>query len=300
MNKAIFESFQGEVKFDEPLSKHTSWRVGGPAAAMVFPKNPHNLATLIKYLRRDEIPYTVIGNGSNILVPDKGYKGTVINLKRGFDALEEISKSETEVLLRVGAGVSKYRLLQYGLLHGYVDLTFLAGIPGTVGGGLAMNAGTREGAFDSVTETVLLIDEQGDLINLEKNSLEFGYRAGVRKGIIVECTLRSRIGSIEEMTGRIKNFMAMRKDTQPLTFPSCGSTFKNPRGKSAGNLIEEAGLKGFRIGDAQISLQHANFIVNLGKASCKDIEALIDHIKNIVQDKFGIQLSEEVQRLEAC
>ena len=264
MDKAIFQGFEGEVLFEEPLAKHTSWKVGGPAAAMVFPTNPHNLAEFVVNLRKEQIPYTVVGNGSNILAPDEGYGGVVINLKHGFSNIDKIDETEADALIRTGAGVSKYRLLQFALLHGFVDLTFLAGIPGTVGGGLAMNAGTREGAFDVVTESVTIIDRNGTLLTLEKNALKFGYRAGIRHGIIIEAILRSRKGSIEEMKERMNHFMTTRKTTQPLTFPSCGSTFKNPPGDSAGRLIEAAGLKGFQIGDAQISRIHANFIVNLG------------------------------------
>lgn len=298
VDKSIFEGFTGEVKLNEPLSKHTSWRVGGPAKVMVFPKDVNNLAGLIKRLSGAEIPYTVMGNGSNILASDEGYAGVVINLKHCFEKIEEVNKTSDSVLLKVGAGVSKYKLLQYAMHHGLIDLLFLAGIPGTIGGGLAMNAGTSEGAFDSITESVSLIDREGNLVCLEKSSIKFGYRAGIRHGVIVECTLGSKIGSSEEMKERATAFMTKRKETQPLTFPSCGSTFKNPKGDYAGRLIEASGLKGFKVGDAQVSLLHANFIVNLGNASSKDISSLISHIKKTVHQKFGVELNEEVQRLE--
>ncbi|OGQ35147.1 MAG: UDP-N-acetylenolpyruvoylglucosamine reductase [Deltaproteobacteria bacterium RIFCSPHIGHO2_12_FULL_43_9] len=298
IDKSLFAGFSGEVALNEPLSKHTSWRVGGPASAMVFPKEIGSLADLIKRLRSANIPYAVIGNGSNVLAPDEGYKGVVINLKHCFEQIEEFGKHSDSVLLKVGAGASKYKLLQYAMHHGLIDLIFLAGIPGTIGGGLAMNAGTSEGAFDAVTESVSLIDREGNLILLEKNSIKFGYRTGIRHGVIVECVLRSRIGPSEEMKERVNTFMTKRKETQPLTFPSCGSTFKNPKGDYAGRLIEAAGLKGFKIGDAQVSVLHANFIVNLGSASSKDINSLIAHVKKMVHQKFGVELSEEILRLE--
>lgn len=298
IDKSIFSEFTGEVMLNEPLAKHTSWRVGGPAAVMVFPKEINNLAKLVKRLKDLKIPYTVIGNGSNILASDEGYKGVVINLKHCFENIEEIERGSDSVLLKVGAGASKYKLLQYAMHHGLIDLVFLAGIPGTIGGGLAMNAGTSEGTFETVTESVSLIDRDGNLVILEKNSIKFGYRTGIRHGVIVECILRSRLGPSEEMKERANTFMAKRKETQPLTFPSCGSTFKNPKGDYAGRLIEAAGLKGYKIGDAQISILHANFIVNLGNASAKDINTLIAHIKKTVHQKFGVELNEEILRLE--
>ncbi|MFC2074698.1 UDP-N-acetylmuramate dehydrogenase [Bdellovibrionota bacterium] len=299
INRSIFENFPGEVRFKEPLSKHTTWRVGGPAAAIVFPTDIHSLSKLIRRLREDNVPYCVLGNGSNILAPDEGYRGVIVNLRKGFGHIEKIKESEEDVLLKVGAGVSKYNLLQHAILNGYIDFTFLAGVPGTVGGGLAMNAGTREGTFDAVTESVTLINRNGAITPIEKSELRFSYRSGIRYGVIVESILCSRKGSIAEMKSRMSDFMKIRRKTQPLTFPSCGSTFKNPEGDSAGRLIEEAGLKGLRIGDAQVSRQHANFIINLGKARSKDIEELIHQIKETVNQKFGVYLIEEVQRLGA-
>jgi UDP-N-acetylmuramate dehydrogenase len=287
------------VRFDVPLARHTSLRVGGPADALATPATRAELAGLLALVRSARIPHGFLGKGFNVLVRDEGVDGVVVQLAR-FRRLEERPGG----LLRAEAGVSHSQLTRLCVERGLSGLEFGAGIPGTVGGWLAMNAGigVRE-AKDVVREVEVLSPSGARVTHLGRDALQFRYRAlrGLAPGTAIVSTLLAVTpAEPARVRAEVERLLARRAATQPLDVPSCGSVFKNPRGDFAGRLIEAAGLKGEREGGAEISTVHANFIVNRGGARAADVLALIERARRRVHETSGIHLEPEVRIVGRC
>lgn len=285
-------SFRGTLQIDEPMLKHTSWRVGGKADQLYTPEDIDDLAVFLKGLAATE-PVMFIGLGSNLLVRDGGIRGTVISLK---GSLSELALLENNVI-RAGAGISCAKLSRFCHRNNLLGGEFFAGIPGLLGGALAMNAGAFGGDTWSVVESVSTIDMQGNVYVRSPEDYEIAYRSvkGSNNEWFVGADIKLTLGDGEAAAQSVKELLEKRNKTQPTGLPSCGSVFKNPQGDYAARLIEASGLKGFRIGDAVVSEKHANFIINSGKASARDIEKLMELVQKTVEQKQGIKLQSEVK-----
>jgi len=281
-----------KVRLKEPLKKHTTFKIGGPAEYFVRPKGAAELKVLIKAAKRYKIPVLVIGAGSNILAGDKGVGGLVIQLNSSY--FKKIRVKGNSV--HAGSGVMLSKLIITSRNFGLSGLENLAGIPGTVGGALAMNAGAWGKNIEDTLKEVWVMDYSGRIRVLKKKNIEFGYRkSDLGKYIILEARFGLGKGDGLNIRSRIREYLKQRRSAQDLTRPSAGCVFKNPTGKSAGKLIDECGLKGKRVGGAAISGKHANFIVNLGNAKSADVIDLIKLIKNKVRAKFHINLEPEIK-----
>ena len=284
------DGIRGEKRFFEPLSPLTSFRIGGPADAMVFPKDVKDLCQLVRQARAVHVPIFVFG-GTNVLIPDRGIRGIVVNLKPFTNI-----RDESDDMVFAEAGVRMPILLQHAINRSLSGLEWAAGIPGTVGGGVIMNAGTRLGEMKDVLHAIEMVDSLGSLMIRQAADLLFGYRsAHVPNGVIVGAWFQLTHSTRKKIEGLTKSYLQYRKNTQPLTLPNAGSIFKNPPRSSAGRLIEEAGLKGAKVGDAQISPKHANFIVNTGQARAADVVRLIQKIRRTVARKTGTTLQLELK-----
>lgn len=289
-------SMAGEDRLlrNEPMSSHTTFRVGGPADLMFFPENAGELAHALKAAQESGVPVLVMGNGSNMIVRDGGIRGLVIVLGERFSEI-----TVDGCVLTAQAGASMARVAGAAQAAGLTGLEFISGIPGTLGGGCAMNAGAYGGQLsDALISADVLLD--GEVRTLSLEEMEMGYRTTLplRKGGIVLCArfgLKPDDG--EAIMARMKDLNARRRDKQPLNFPSAGSTFKRPEGYFAGALIEQSGLKGVSVGGAQVSEKHAGFIINTGNATAADILALIGKVQETVLRNFGVQLETEVRIL---
>lgn len=289
--KEALKDYPGEVRFDEPVAPYTSLKVGGPAEAMVFPRSSAEVVLLMERIGRYRLPYFVLGGGSNLIVRDGGIPGVVVHLKH----LSRITFQEPDTLL-ADAGVSYPKLSTEAMAKGLSGLEFAAGIPGTVGGAIAMNAGIPGEETASVLSSVTLVDEEARVKTLPKEAIQFGYRtAALPKGMVTSASFRLTPASPEEVEEKLKRLLKRRRETQPLSFPNVGSVFTNPPGDYAGRLVESVGLKGRRIGDAQISERHGNFIVNLGQAKAGDVLALIGEMQIRVKAEQGIDLELEAK-----
>ncbi len=288
--RGLDKRVKGVVKFDEPLKKHTSLRVGGGARYFVVPASYEDIRESLSFAEGEGLPWVVLGNGTNVLFPDEGYPGVV--LKVG-PLLRESRLDLGKGSFWVQAGESLGGAIEHLHAHGLGDFDFLVGIPGTIGGALVMNAGIPEGTISELVRWVRAIDEKGDLITLGRAQCEFGYRESLfqrEKLVIVEAEFT--VGG--ERRWDLAELLERRR-RQPLGQPSPGCVFKNPPGWSAGELIDRAGLKGYRIGGAMISPVHANFIVNVGGARANDILRLIDLVRERVHRVFGIELEPELE-----
>jgi UDP-N-acetylmuramate dehydrogenase len=291
----ILKIMPGRVRSGEPMKKHTSWHIGGPADIYAEPASRGELQQAVLFAHERSIPLTVIGAGTNVLVSDEGIRGIVIKIGSGLD---RISVKENIIFAEAGARLS--RVASAALAAGLGGFEFSAGIPGAVGGAVVMNAGANGASVGARVKEILLLNPEGVFFKKTKDEMDFGYRSSVLQSehaVVVEavfsCCRRDSNAIKEEMDVYIKK----RSDTQPLHYPSAGSIFRNPPGESAGRLIESAGLKGERVGDAQISALHANFIVNLGAATARDVLTLINKARASVLDRFGIDLKPEVKVL---
>ena len=277
------------AKFDEPLARHGFWRIGGPADALVT----ITTVTQLKAVMSLSVPVTVLGNGSNLLIADAGIRGVVVKLKGEF-LVSTFSPGQVEV----GGGLLNVALLARLAKRGLGGLGCLAGIPGTVGGAIRMNAGWRLGEIGTVTTGIEAVLQGGESVRYTPEDIGFVYRRapGLPEGAVVSRVWLSLTGgeAVAEERALIKQYLGRRKATQPLDRPSCGSVFKNPPGDYAGRLIEAAGLKGHTIGGAQISNKHANFIVNIGGATAADAHGLIMLARNTVREQFGVIIEPEV------
>jgi len=277
------------------MKKHISFRVGGPADILVKPRTEEQIAKVVKLLKEENVPYIVIGNGSNLLVKDGGVRGVVIEISDNFNDFNidgNIVNIQSGALLSfVGKSVLRAELKGF---------EFAAGIPGTLGGALAMNAGAYGGEFKDILVSAKVIDDEGVIRELPADELELGYRTSIvakSNMIVLEATLKLRKGEPDIIRNNISELAAKRRQKQPLEYPSAGSTFKRPEGYFAAKLIEDAGLKGCARGGAQVSEKHAGFVVNKGDATAKDVCELTDYIKSEVMEKFGVGLELEVVKV---
>ncbi len=285
--------FEGiNVYTNESMKKHTTFRIGGNADYFLIPENTSELQSAIKICRANNIPYFILGNGSNILVSDKGIEGAVISTEK----LNTIEVYEDTIYAQAGAKLSKTAsIAAENSLSGFETLS---GIPGTVGGAVFMNAGAYGGEIKDVALEVYAIDENGNEKTFSNSECNFGYRSSVFSSgeyIITGAKFRLRTKDKDEITAQMRDYAERRRDRQPLPFPSAGSTFKRPEGYFAGKLIQDSGLRGFAIGGAAVSEKHCGFVVNTGNATCSDVVNLIDYIKKCVYEKFGVMLHEEVR-----
>ena len=282
------------ICFEEPLSKHTSFRIGGPAEAMAFPKNREELAELLeKSCLWDRKP-VILGAGTNVLAPDEGMRGLVICLKDCLDGMERVDGTS----IRVMAGVTMARAAVFAASQGLSGLEFAHGIPGTIGGGVYMNAGAYGGELGSLCREVELMDRKGKTHVLTHEQMDFSYRHSCleeTEWIVVSALLSLEPGKEETIRARMKELQAKRLASQPLNYPSAGSAFKRPQGGYAAALIDQAGLKGFRVGDAAISEKHGGFAVNLGKATAEDMKTLLKEVSEKVEAQSGIHLEPEIR-----
>jgi len=285
----------GAVLFDCPMSQYTTFRVGGNVEALYLTQELHGLKRMVSYLREENIPYLIVGKGSNLLVRDGGLKGVVVILKGGLAVVEKNGKNDQIVL--AGGGLGLGELVSYCTQTGLGGLEFLAGIPGTVGGAVAMNAGAFGKNMGSMVKEIEMLMDEGALVVKDRSQLKFAYRGlAIPKGaVILGVRFELDKEDPEIISQRVEDYVTRRKAKQPLEFPSGGSVYKNPPNDYAGRLIEEAGLKGSRIGGAMISPKHANFIVNTGNARAHDILALMDLTREKVKEESGIELEPEIK-----
>ncbi len=284
-----------DILVDEPMAKHISFRVGGPADILVKPRNEKQVQEIVSFSRNENIPYLIIGNGSNLLVKDGGIRGIVIKIAENFN---EFSIENTTVKAQSGAMLSFMgKAIMRSSLAGF---EFAAGIPGTLGGAIAMNAGAYGGEMKDIVKSVKLIDVNGNIVELSNEEMQFAYRRSIlskEEYIVLSAVLELKEGNYEEIRDVMKDLTNKRVTKQPLNLPSAGSTFKRPEGYFAAKLIEDSGLKGLTLRGAQVSDKHCGFVVNLGGAKAKDILDLIYVVKSTVYSKFGVMLEEEVKIL---
>ena len=283
-----------EVRINEPMKRHTSFRAGGDAEWFVIPETVQELNAVLRACKKADTPWYVVGNGSNLLVSDEGYSGVIISTAK-FDKLEVEGTTVT-----AGAGVILSRAAVQAYKSGLTGLEFAAGIPGSVGGACVMNAGAYGSEMKNVLSSVTVLTKEGEVMEIPAEELELGYRTSVipKAGyLVLEAKMELTTGNPEEIKALMDDLAFRRKDKQPLEFPSAGSTFKRPAGHFAGKLIEDAGLKGFAVGGACVSEKHAGFVVNKGGATASDIYSLCKAVEERVMEQFGVQLELEVKLL---
>ncbi|NFF61164.1 UDP-N-acetylmuramate dehydrogenase [Clostridium botulinum] len=281
-----------EIKNNVLMKSYTSFRVGGPADVFVTPNSYEKIRDVIKICKQYNVPYFILGNGSNLLVRDGGIRGVVIN----FTKLNKILVEETKVIAESGAVLSM--VANAALKNDLTGLEFAHGIPGSVGGAVAMNAGAYNGEICQVIESATIIDSDGEIREISKEEMDLSYRNSLilKNGyIVLKATFKLQRGEHDSIKARMDDLMRRRKEKQPLEYPSAGSTFKRPEGYFAAKLIEDSELKGAHVGDAEVSVKHSGFIINKGNASAKDILDLIELVKKTVNDKFEVALNTEVR-----
>lgn len=284
-----------ELRRDEPMSRHTSFRIGGPAALMALPGNMEQVQASVKTARELDVEPFFLGNGSNLLAADEGYPGFVVKLAGDFDKIRETGRG-----LEAGAAVLLSRLSRAALERGLTGLEFAGGIPGSVGGAITMNAGAYGGEMAQVLEEVAFLDEEGELRTLPAEECGLNYRRSVfsdRKCLILKARFRLEQGDPAAIKARMDELAAKRREKQPLEYPSAGSMFKRPEGHFAAALIDQCGLKGLTVGGAQVSEKHAGFVVNRGGAVCADVLELVRQVKEVVLRETGVELEMEVKVL---
>lgn len=280
---------------DEPMSKHTTFRVGGPADYFVMPKCAEEVQKTVALCRQFDMPYYVIGNGSNLLVSDKGYRGVVLQIYKEMNQIQVVGTT-----IRAQAGALLSKVGSVALEAELTGFEFAAGIPGTVGGAVVMNAGAYGGEMKDILKSATVLSLDGRVCTLYNSELELGYRTSViakKEYIVLEAIYALQVGDEESIRGKMDELKGQRVTKQPLEFPSAGSTFKRPEGYFAGKLIQDAGLRGFQVGGAQVSEKHCGFVINTGNATASDVKALIEAVSDRVLEKFGVQLETEVKML---
>ncbi|MBI4352727.1 MAG: UDP-N-acetylmuramate dehydrogenase [Candidatus Omnitrophica bacterium] len=292
----LFGAVRGRVLLEEPLARHTTLKIGGPAQVWIEPQDLEDLKQVLALAGKESLPVTIFGFGSNLLVPDEGIRGVVVCLASSY--FREIRPEEGGILARAGAPNALF--IQYALEQGFGGFEFLSGIPGNIGGSVAMNAGSHGESIDSLVRRVRVMSFNGEERWLERSEVPFRYRSsGIREAVIVEALFSLPRIDRRKVREKLEEYREHRSKTQDLQHPSAGCMFKNPGipGSSSGRLIEEAGLKGKRIGHAQISTKHGNFIVNCGGATAKDVLLLMEEARKAVKEKFDIELETEVKVL---
>ena len=293
---ALLERLSGcttkEIKVNELMSKHTTFRIGGPADYLATPTNVDELLALINIAKENELPITLIGNGSNLLVRDKGIRGLVIKI-----ANQMAGESIEGNVLTFDAGISLALASHKAAKLGLTGMEFASGIPGTIGGAAYMNAGAYDGEMKNIIKSVRILKEDGTIEELSNEDMQFGYRKSVIQGtkdIVVSVTVELAPGEQEAIYAKMADFNERRTSKQPLDKPSAGSTFKRPPGYFAGTLIDQAGLKGYTVGGAQVSEKHAGFVINIGDATCADVLQLIKDVQDKIMEINGVKLETEV------
>ena len=280
----------------ELMSRHTTFKVGGPCFILVKIDEVSQLKELLPYLVEEKIPYFFLGNGSNLLVSDKGYEGVVITFSKKL--AEDVTVEGDRIV--AGGGVLLSKVAKYALDESLTGFEFAAGIPGTVGGAMVMNAGAYDGEMKQIVETVEVIDKAGNLRVLSCEEMEFGYRTSILKReplIVTKTTFKLNKGNKDVIKEKMDDLAARRRDKQPLEYPSAGSTFKRPEGHFAGKLIMDAGLRGYQVGGARVSDKHCGFVVNVDNATATDVHNLMEDVIKKVQEEFQVTLEPEVIRL---
>lgn len=292
----LFEFLAPEqIELNADMKQHTSFKIGGPADILVLPASITDLRRVLEFCREQGLPYVLLGQGSNVLVRDKGIRGMVIKLG---DALKQFSISGEEIYAE--AGISLSCLAREAAEHGLKGLEFAEGIPGSLGGAVAMNAGAYQGEMKDAIHQVIALDEAGNCKVFNKEQSRFGYRSSIFQDgtyIVVAARLQLTPGRREQILSHMKDLARQRQEKQPLEYPSAGSTFRRPPGFYVGPIIEGLGLKGFSIGGAQVSSKHAGFIINKEQASAQDVIDLIRHIQELVWEKHGVELKPEIKIL---
>ncbi len=284
-----------QILTEEPMKKHTTFRIGGPADYLVLPQTAEEVAKIVALCKEQQEPWYIMGNGSNLLVSDEGVRGVVIQLLRNFN---QIQVEGTQI--RMQAGAQNAAVARQALDASLAGFEFAAGIPGTIGGAVVMNAGAYGGEMKDILKEVTVLDQEGQIRTLPAEELELGYRTSIiaRKGyLVLEAVIELKPGNAEDIKAVMDDLKEKRVTKQPLEYPSAGSTFKRPQGYFAGKLIMDAGLRGFTVGGAQISEKHCGFVINKGNATAKDVTDLMEETKKIVMEKFGVVLEPEVKRL---
>lgn len=280
---------------DEPMRKHTTFRIGGNADIFVRPESKEQIAEILRLCRKQDVPYFILGNGSNLLVGDRGFRGVVINI---MDNMNDIKVDGGVIKAQAGAMLIKVsRVARDNSLTG---LEFASGIPGTIGGAIYMNAGAYGGEMKDVVTKVTAMDAEGEIYTFGTDELEFSYRHSViqqRDLIVLDVTMKLAAGDQKIIDDRMSELAVARRTKQPLEYPSAGSTFKRPEGYFAGKLIMDAGLRGYRVGDAQVSEKHCGFVVNRGNATADDVIKLIDDVKAKVSEEYDVVLEPEVRMI---
>ena len=286
---------QVEILVAEPMKNHTTFRIGGPADALALPKTPEEVAEVVRFCHEHAQPYYVLGNGSNLLVSDEGYRGLVLQLYRNFNDIQVNGETIT-----VQSGAMLAAVARTAYQTGLTGLEFASGIPGTIGGAVVMNAGAYGGEMKNVLKEVTVLTKEGEVLVIPAKALELGYRTSVipKNGwIVLGAVLQLKKGDQEQILARMEELKEQRITKQPLDLPSAGSTFKRPEGYFAGKLIMDAGLCGFTVGGAQVSEKHCGFVVNRGNATAADVWKLICEVKRRVKEMTGVELEPEVKLL---
>ena len=305
------------IKTNEELAQYTTFRIGGPADYLVSPTDVEDIKKVILLCQEEKVPYYVIGKGSNLLVGDKGFRGVIIKISDNFTGIKTVSKDSEEYdqvirmneelqldnkdsfqIIKARAGISLAQMATEVLNHSLTGFEFASGIPGTLGGAVAMNAGAYGGEIKDCILTATVMDQEGNIEILGRNQLKLGYRTSIvqTKGLIVlEATFGFYPGEKEEINGLMKELNQKRRDKQPLEYPSAGSTFKRPVGYYAGKLIMDSGLRGYQVGGAMVSEKHCGFVINSEHATAKDVLQLIKDVQRIVDEKFQVKMEPEVR-----
>lgn len=286
---------QVEILVAEPMKNHTTFRIGGPADALALPKTPEEVAEVVRFCHEHAQPYYVLGNGSNLLVSDEGYRGIVLQLYRNFNDIQVNGE-----MITVQSGAMLAAVARTAYQNGLTGLEFASGIPGTIGGAVVMNAGAYGGEMKHVLREVTVLTKEGEVLAIPAKALELGYRTSVipKNGwIVLGAVLQLKKGDPEQILARMEELKEQRITKQPLDLPSAGSTFKRPEGYFAGKLIMDAGLRGFTVGGAQVSEKHCGFVVNRGDATAADVWELICEVKRRVKEMTGVELEPEVKLL---
>lgn len=300
MNPAVYNQLiqiidRERVLFDEPMKKHTTFRVGGNADFFVKPSTAEEVKQVVALCKKENLPYYILGNGSNLLVGDKGYRGVIIQI---YKDMNEIVVDGDRIRAQAGALLSKVGSV--ALDAGLAGFEFAAGIPGTVGGAVMMNAGAYGGEMKDILASATVLTENGEVLRLSNEELELGYRTSVivkKNYVVLEAEYQLRAGDKAEIRAQMDELKVKRVTKQPLEYASAGSTFKRPEGYFAGKLIQDAGLRGFEVGGAQVSEKHCGFVINKGDATASDIVELMNQVSEKVFQEFGVTLEPEVRRL---
>lgn len=297
MNREQFEILASQLNdtaiyFDEPLRKHSFTRTGGKADVYLVPHQVQDVVNIVKFCHENTVPLTVLGNGSNILISERGIRGIVLSLL----GLTEIYHQSNQIIASSGAALID--VSRYAYQQGLTGLEFACGIPGSVGGAIYMNAGAYGGEIKDICAAVTVVRRNGELLVYEANDLDFGYRHSMiqdEQSIVLQVVFNLLPGDQSEIKSMMDDLTAKRESKQPLEYPSCGSVFKRPPGHFAGALIQQANLQGYRIGGVEVSTKHAGFMVNVDNGTCDDYIQLIQHVREVVKSQFGIVLEPEVR-----